>query len=268
MLKIPPFLRREEESKMLGKAVAGARMKGGFSIERIKTGIAGFDAMIPDGIPRGSSIQLTGGPGSGKTIFGLQFLVEGARQFNEPGLYVSFEESEESLKQTAMLFGWDVEKFEKNGLLDITSHGVFDVKSFADSMQGQFKDAIQAQKAKRVVFDSITSFVASSENVARVRKEISGLCKRMRQLGVTTIFIAERPDVQSPILPTHDFAVEEFLVDGVVYLHNLFVRDTRQRAVEVLKMRKTAHDTFVRPLKIISGEGIRVFNREQIFTEG
>ncbi|MBS3069875.1 AAA family ATPase [Candidatus Micrarchaeota archaeon] len=247
---------------------AGSAAAKPFSIDRIKTGIAGFDAMIPEGIPRGSTIQLTGGPGSGKTIFGLQFLVEGARRFSEPGLYVSFEESEESLKQTAMLFGWDAEGLEKKKMLDITSRNVFDVKSFAESMQGQFKEAVQAQKVKRVVFDSITSFVASSESAVRLRKEITGLCKRLKQLGITTIFIAERPDVQSPLMPVHDFAVEEFLVDGVVYLHNLFVRDTRQRAVEVLKMRKTAHDTFVRPFKIVPGEGIRVFNKELVFTEG
>lgn len=234
-------------------------------IERIKTGIKGFDALIDEGIPRGSVLQLVGGPGSGKTTFGLQFLINGAVQFKEPGLYVSFEESDESLRQAADLFGWNLRALEEKKMIEIMWRNAYEVKSFTTSMQGTLRDLIEHHGVKRIVFDSITCFASSLEQSSpKLRREISELSRRLRSFGVTSLYISEVPETQS--LNASNYAVEEFLVDGVVYLHNFLVRDTRQRAIEILKLRKTSHDTFIRPFKITS-EGISVFNKDFVFKE-
>lgn len=235
-------------------------------VERIKTGISGFDELLDAGIPRKSILQLVGGPGSGKTTFALEFLVRGATKFNEPGVYISFEESDESLRETGNLFGWDIEGLEKKGMLEIMSRNAYEVKSFATSMQGSLRNLIQDRGVKRVVFDSITCFASSLEDSGpKLRREIAELNRRLRASGVTTVFISELPEGNAPS-SSSNYAVEEFLVDGVVYLHNLFVRDTRQRAIEILKLRKTNHDTFIRPFKITS-DGIKVFSNELVFKE-
>ena len=88
-------------------------------VKRVKTGIRGFDELVQGGFPIASTILLTGSPGTGKTIFGLQFLYNGASKFNEKGLYVTFEQTERALVEQAKLFGWDFEKYLKNKSIQI-----------------------------------------------------------------------------------------------------------------------------------------------------
>ena len=89
------------------------------AVERIKTGIKGFDKLVKGGFPAASTILVTGSPGTGKTIFALQFLYNGASKFREKGLYVTFEQNEEALKDQGKLFGWDIEKLIKNKILQL-----------------------------------------------------------------------------------------------------------------------------------------------------
>lgn len=232
-------------------------------IERIKTGIPGFDELIVGGIPRDSVILLIGGPGSGKTIFAMQFLVSGAQKYSEPGAFVSFEEREESVRSSAELFGWDVRELEKKDLLRIVWRDPYEVKTFAQAMGGQLYYIIKEAKIKRIVFDSITYFSLSEENRFKLRKEIAELSRRLKAFEVTSIFIAEVPEGEAEI---GRYGMEEFVADGVIHMHNFLVRDARQRAIEVIKLRKTSHDTFLHPFKIAS-RGIEVYPQEQVFKE-
>src|SRR3990167_5126073 len=88
-------------------------------VERVPTGIEGFDELIQGGFPKGSSILYTGTPGTGKSIFGMQFLYNGAQKYKEKGLYITFEETAQELKDQASMFDWDFNKFEKDGKVKI-----------------------------------------------------------------------------------------------------------------------------------------------------
>lgn len=232
-------------------------------LARIKTGIPGFDDLITGGIPQGSVILLSGGPGCGKTIFSTQFLVNGALQSGEPGLYISFEEEPESLVKAAALFGWDLDALDREKKVTVMFKDPYEIKDFAKSLAGELYYTIKDRKVKRVVFDSITYYGMSITDQYQLRKNISDLAKRLRKLGVTTLLISETPETQ---IEGERASVEQFLSDGVVRLHNFLINETRQRAIEILKLRKTNHDTFLHPYKITS-HGIEVYAKEQVFKE-
>ena len=123
-------------------------------IERLKTGIPGFDDLIQGGIPKGFNVLLVGQPGAGKTIFGLQYLVNGA-MYGENGIYVSLDSTNEIVKAQGKMFGWDVEGLEREGKLsflkiplDKPKINLFDI----------LEEEVKAAKAVRLVFDSLADF--------------------------------------------------------------------------------------------------------------
>ena len=123
-------------------------------MDRVKTGIPGFDDLIQGGIPKGFNVLLVGQPGAGKTIFGLQYLVNGAKQ-GENGIYVSLDSANEIVKAQGEMFGWDVEGLEREGKLsflkiplDKPKINLFDI----------LEEEVKAAKAERLVFDSLADF--------------------------------------------------------------------------------------------------------------
>lgn len=252
---IPSFERLIEE-----KRFAGIRLP---EIDRIKTGIPGLDELITGGIPRQSTVLLAGSPGAGKSIFAMQFLVNGAELFGEAGLYISFEEDPASLRETGMLFGWDIEKLEKQKKIKIIFEDPYEIKSFAAAMSGQIYNTLRETNAKRIVFDSITYMGVTQDNQYKLRKHIAELGRRLKKMDISTLFISESPE--GPNDP-RIFKMDEFAADGVIRLYNLLIKGTRQRAIEIVKLRKTNHDTFLHPF-IISEKGIVAYPKEQVFNE-
>lgn len=232
-------------------------------IERIKTGVPGLDELITGGIPRKSTVLVTGGPGAGKSIFSMQFLVNGAEMFGETGLYVSFEEEPASLRESAMLFGWDLPKLEKANKIKIVFEDPYEIKSFATSLSGQVYNTLRETGAKRIVFDSVTYLSVTQENPYKLRKQLSELGKRLKQMGVSTLFVSESSEGPGD---SHTFRMDEFAADGVIRLYNLLTKGTRQRAIEIVKLRKTNHDTFLHPF-IIGEKGIVAYPKEQVFSD-
>ncbi len=227
---------------------------------RMQTGVNGLDELLPDGIPRGSSILINGSSGSGKTNLSLQILYEGVVKFNEPGIYISFEENSESIRNTAKSFGMEIEKYEKENKLSIISKDPYEVKNFATSLSGELYYKIKDMKAKRLVVDSITYLGGSLQNPYELRRLMNDLNKRLKTMGITTFFVSETPE---SINLVGRYGVEEFVVDGVILLHNILIKQGRQRAIEILKMRQTNHDTSMHPFKITS-RGVEIYPREQI----
>ena len=127
-------------------------------MDRIKTGIKGFDEIVEGGIPAGFNVLLTGSPGTGKTIFGLQYLYDGALN-GENGIYISLDSSEKRLKEQAKQFGWDFDNITGDGHVFFIEVPVDRVKI---NLVEMIEDAVKQTNAKRLVFDNLASFVINS----------------------------------------------------------------------------------------------------------
>ena len=150
--------------------------------ERVKTGIAGFDKMLNGGFLRNQVVLIAGAPGTGKTTFGLEFLYNGATKFNEPGIFVTFEELPQQIYRDAMSLGWDLQKLESEGKLKIlcTSPRVLQATEEREEVLGRM---IKEMGAKRIAIDSISQFrmirtksaTSLEEDNAALRKELYSL---------------------------------------------------------------------------------------------
>lgn len=197
---------------------------------RVKSGIAGFDRLIDDGFPENSVILVSGVPGTGKSIFALQFLAEGMKK-NEVGVYITFENTKEDLIKHAKAIGIDLAAMEKKGLLRIVSMWP---KSFDDIFAKLTE--ITKLKPKRLVVDSITSGLLGHEEHREMIHEIT---KRMKTMGLTSILTSELIHGQ------HGFSrdgVSEFVADGLVMLEAECVGEDLQRTIRIVKMRETKID--------------------------
>jgi len=227
---------------------------------RTKTGIDGIDEILGGGLPRKKAVAVVGGPGTGKSILLMQFLVNGAIKYGEPGIYVTFEEEINELKENYKKFNFDIDKLEKKGLLKIVHYNPMRVKRFVRNMDVTLRDLIKSMKAKRIVIDSLSAFTLLYGNEGQQREGLFSLFQTLKKLGVTTLLSTE--SWREPSITKS--GVIEFISDGVIMLYNLKIGDTRVRAVEVLKMRGIKHEARIVPFKILE-EGIKVFTEEEVF---
>lgn len=207
---------------------------------RVPTGIEGLDQQIEGGFPRNSLVLLAGNPGTGKTLFGIQFLCKGAEDYGENGVYVSFAESEEVLVHNVCKhLGWDLSKFsevsERVKILDLTTVREEGISTILNLIL----DEVRSLKAKRLVIDSFTAMAQAFKKKidARIVLHIV-LGKVVRQLECTTVLIVEVPTGREEV----GISVEEFVADGVLMLRKAFSpkMDGRLvREIEISKMRGT-----------------------------
>ena len=224
-------------------------------LKRVKTGIKGFDELINGGIPAGFNVLITGSPGTGKTIFGLQYLYNGALA-GDPGVFVSLESSAESLKSQASEFGWDLSKLEKSNKLIIlkvptnkSDYNIFEV----------IEKSIKKINAKRLVFDSLISFSINFDqfkipldyDVSQEVKQLLGeqatvfykgnskeritylLLNKLLEFGTTNIIITASDE--NKIVMTAD-GVSEYASDGLIFLHSV-EGDEDFNTLNVVKLR-------------------------------
>ncbi len=245
-------------------------------VEWLKSGVTGFDEMMEKGIPKGSSILVAGGPGSGKTIFCLQTLSYGAKN-RERCLYISFEESVGKLRQHMRDFGLDVDKLEEEGVLKIIRLDPFKISRGVEALLARAKGELMIDlevlpellpsgfKPDRIVLDSLSALGAAfvgGETGYRVY--IEQLFRFFEKIDVTSFLISETEHVPTIYSRT---GIEEFLADGVVVFYNVKKGNMRVRALEILKMRGARHEKKIVPFEI-GNSGIIVFPNEPIFMEG
>jgi circadian clock protein KaiC len=230
-------------------------------VEKIRTMIEGFDDISHGGLPIGRTTLLSGTSGTGKTLLSLQFLYNGITHFDEPGVFVTFEESPSDIIKNAHIFGWNLQKLIEQGKLFILDAspdpegqdivGNFDLSALIERLQY----AIRKYKANRVSIDSITAVFQQYEAIGVVRREIFRLVARLKQLNVTTIITTERGEEYGPVA---SFGVEEFVSDNVVIVRNVLEGERRRRTIEILKLRGTTHMKGEYPFTITNA-GVNIF---------
>ncbi|HTK04211.1 MAG TPA: circadian clock protein KaiC [Candidatus Eisenbacteria bacterium] len=234
-------------------------------IEKIKTGIAGFDELAEGGLPLGRAVVVSGTAGSGKTVFGMEFLYRGAVEFGEGGVFVTFEERRSDLIKDVQGFGWDVAGLEKKGKLafvdasGVAQHQVEVGEYDFGALIGRIKYAVSKAGAKRVVIDSVAALFLRYKEQAVVRRELFKLIDMLRRLNVTTIITAERVRDGDE---SSRFGVEDFVADSVIFLYNSQVGRERERQLEIVKLRGAGHQTGKHPF-LIGGGGLTVFPNVQ-----
>jgi len=258
---------KKEEIKELSKEkIAGKKEVQTDSkfkkLDRINSGIFGFDELIEGGFEKDSIILVTGSAGTGKTTFGLQFLYYGAKTFNEPGILISFEESKESYYRHSAEYGWDFEELEKKNLFRVLEYKPHQVGRLLEQGGGPIKDAIQQMKAKRLVIDSITSYSLLFKDEYQQRENTLRFFELMRKWGCTSMIISEMDPKEAE---TAKGSVG-FLVDSVIslYYEKKEEKDVRVHSLEILKMRGTKHTNKVCALNF-EKEGIKIYADIEIF---
>ncbi len=231
-------------------------------VQKVSTVIEGFDDISHGGLPAGRTTLVSGTSGTGKTLLAIQFLYNGIQRFDEPGIFVTFEETAADIIKNAVSFGWDLQQLidqDKLFILDASPDpegqevvGNFDFSALIERIQY----AIQKYKARRVSVDSVTALFQQYDSASVVRREILRLTSRLKLIGVTTVITTERIEEYGPVAR---FGVEEFVADNVVIVRNVLEGERRRRTIEILKLRGTTHMKGEYPFTITTEQGINIF---------
>jgi circadian clock protein KaiC len=228
------------------------------TLSKTSTGTSGLDEVLGGGFPTGRPTLVCGAAGCGKTLLGMQFLVRGALVYNEPGVFIAFEERVADLHANVASLGFDLADLEARNLLSI-DHIAVDPSTIIESgeydLGGLFLRldlAIQSVGAKRVVIDTLETLFGGLSNYAIVRAELKRLFEWLKDRGVTAIITAERGD---SALTRH--GLEEYVSDCVILLDHRVVDQVSTRRVRVVKYRGSAHHTNEFPF-LIDETGVSV----------
>ncbi|OPY67069.1 MAG: Circadian clock protein kinase KaiC [Syntrophorhabdaceae bacterium PtaU1.Bin034] len=227
-------------------------------LEKAPTGIQGLDEITNGGLPKGRPTLVAGGAGSGKTLMAMEFLVHGAQEYNEPGVFMAFEETAEELTKNVKSLGFDLTKLAEQKKLavdyvyiersEIEETGEYDLSGLFVRLD----NAIKSVKAKRVVLDTVEVLFASLPNEAILRAELRRLFRWLKDRGVTTVITGERG---TATLTRH--GLEEYVADCVIVLDHRVTEQLSTRRLRIVKYRGSSHGTNEYPF-LIGDQGISV----------
>ena len=239
-----------------------------YEVPRILTGITGIDDMLGGGIPEKGILLLCGGPGVGKTIFTLQYMMAAVER-GEPCVYITLEEPMEKKTLNARAFGWDIEKAEAADMIDTLdiymvphSQGVveqIDRKrgKIQFSIEHEIEAAVKRIGAKHIIIDPLTSILVHESRSGKKRHLIGQLFDSIRRMNCTSIVTSEG-------LPkVNEFYMEQFLSDGVVLLGKDMLDFKLIKTLRIDKMRGIDFDDQPRRY-VITNRGFQVFNTEPV----
>lgn len=228
------------------------------TLAKTPTGITGFDEITFGGLPKGRPSLICGNAGCGKTLFSIEFIIRGATEFDEPGVFIAFEEMAEELSENVTSLGFDLKKLiaQKKIRVDhvqierseILETGEFDL----DGLFIRLAYAIDSIKAKRVVLDTLENLFSGLSNEQIIRSELKRLFDWLKEKGVTAIITGE-----SGINQLTRQGLEEYVSDCVIFLDNRVSNQISTRRLRVIKYRGSLHGTNEYPF-LIDKDGISV----------
>ncbi|MGC9357203.1 MAG: RAD55 family ATPase [Anaerolineae bacterium] len=217
--------------------------------ERLSTGIPGLDDMLHGGfLPRTTNL-VEGAPGCGKTTLGMQFIHHGALH-GEPGLIVTFEQFPQQYYRDADSFGWDFRELERQDLLQVIMSSPEVTKADLERFNGRIESLITRLGAKRILVDSLSHFERVTEDPVEFRTIIHGFLNSLKREGLTVILTREASALLGDVEEEESDASIGFLVDSYILLRYVEIESAIRRAIVVLKMRGSAHDTHIRQFDI------------------
>ena len=191
-------------------------------MERVKTGINGLDELVEGGVPKGSSFLISGGAGTGKTIFAMQYLYRGALDYKEPGLLVTLETNLKNIVWNMENFRWDIRSLQERNMMRIyrlNLSGINDTKEMQKKIDDELKvisKLVEEIGAKRLAIDSITALGIWVPEQAKIRSMLYQFTDKLKDLDCTTLLTTETSGDKKEY---SSLGVEEFVVDGVIGLY-------------------------------------------------
>lgn len=228
------------------------------SNDRVKTGIKGLDEMLGGGFLPQSANLVEGPPGTGKTTFGMQFIYNGIRQHNEPGLIVTFEEFPQQYYRDAESFGWDFRQLEREGKLRVIMTSPEVSRADLESVGGTIETLAREMGARRILIDSVSHFDQLTEDPVDLRSVVYSFVNSLKREGLTTILTRE-----SPVLLGGDEQEDNtigFVVDSYILLRYVEIESAIHKALLVLKLRGSDHAKDIRQFQITE-QGIQIMSR-------
>jgi len=229
-------------------------LKPSLKLERIPSGIPGLDRLMEGGFWKGSTVLISGGAGTGKTIFCVQYLMEGVRR-GEKCMFITLEQRPEDVIGDVKRFGWDLKKYVQEKRLYLEYQDPFQLTDITSPLL----DKIKEHDIERVVIDSTAVFGMYYKDPFEVRKQLFKLLTGLKEIGVTSLLTSELPEDAKSLAR---FGVEEFIVDGLIMLSFIGIGGQEFGNIQVRKMRRTKHATAWYPMDI-TNKGITVKREEK-----
>jgi circadian clock protein KaiC len=227
-----------------------ARARTSLSGERISTGIKGLDKMTGGGFIGSSSILVSGSSGTGKTILGMQFIMDGLLK-NEPGIIVSFEEDIEQIRENSTRFNWNLKEFENKNLLKIISPLEYDAYELALLIE----ETIDTMKARRLLLDGSGRLKRILPQYAQLPEYMGNINNILKNKNVTAVYTNESSNLTGATQIT-GMGISPFM-DTVILLRYVEIKSEMRKAISVLKMRGSEHDKEIREF-VINNNGAQI----------
>ena len=223
-------------------------MEDNYKIKRVKTGVKNFDALIEGGFKQSSTNLLVGRGGSGKSIFTIQFLMEGIKS-GEKCLFISFEERRAEFFSHMNALGFDLETAEKNGKFFFLEYTPQKVKTMLDEGGGSIESLVLNEKINRIVIDSVSSLMLLFTKDLEKKEVAFALSNLLKGWNCTTLLTYE----ENLTLDQDSSRIFDLEADSIILFYFLREKNKRARSLEIMKMRGTKHSLHLHPFSIEKG---------------